>query len=540
MIRYILIQNFATIENIQIELEDGLNIITGETGAGKSIVIEAISLALGARADSSFVRTGTKKAIIQLIAEIDDEEYIITREISSTGKNICKINNRLATLSEISTLVEKLADIHGQYDNRLLMNNKSHLNLVDNYGDDEINSAKKAFESSYYDYKKSKKELDKLLEDDKNNRQKEDYLRFEISEIEKAKLNPKEDENLPERISIMENSEKIYSAIEKSNMLLMDGEVNILSSLGHLTECLSSVSNYSSDIADMATVAGDIYYSLEEISNKLHTIKEEISFNPAEIDQLISRLDNIENLKKKYGNSIEEILAYKEKISEEILRIDNFDTLKEDLLKKAKEDISRLKKYANSLTKLREKYALQLSEAIEKEMQDLNFPDAKFKIEISSSPAINSSGADQAEILISTNKGEPLKPLIKTASGGEISRIMLAIKSVTGNHDMIPTMIFDEIDSGISGITASAVGKKLRQVSKNHQVICITHLPQIAACGDYNYKIFKESNENETFTQIQKLDQKESIYEIARLLGGEIITNITRESAKELIENSKK
>lgn len=540
MIRYILIQNFATIENIQIELEDGLNIITGETGAGKSIVIEAISLALGARADSSFVRTGTKKAIIQLIAEIDDEEYIITREISSTGKNICKINNRLATLSEISTLVEKLADIHGQYDNRLLMNNKSHLNLVDNYGDDEINSVKKAFESSYYDYKKSKKELDKLLEDDKNNRQKEDYLRFEISEIEKAKLNPKEDENLPERISIMENSEKIYSAIEKSNMLLMDGEVNILSSLGHLTECLSSVSNYSSDIADMATVAGDIYYSLEEISNKLHTIKEEISFNPAEIDQLISRLDNIENLKKKYGNSIEEILAYKEKISEEILRIDNFDTLKEDLLKKAKEDISRLKKYANSLTKLREKYALQLSEAIEKEMQDLNFPDAKFKIEISSSPAINSSGADQAEILISTNKGEPLKPLIKTASGGEISRIMLAIKSVTGNHDMIPTMIFDEIDSGISGITASAVGKKLRQVSKNHQVICITHLPQIAACGDYNYKIFKESNENETFTQIQKLDQKESIYEIARLLGGEIITNITRESAKELIENSKK
>lgn len=540
MIRYILIQNFATIENIQIELEDGLNIITGETGAGKSIVIEAISLALGARADSSFVRTGTKKAIIQLIAEIDDEEYIITREISSTGKNICKINNRLATLSEISTLVEKLADIHGQYDNRLLMNNKSHLNLVDNYGDDEINSVKKAFESSYYDYKKSKKELDKLLEDDKNNRQKEDYLRFEISEIEKAKLNPKEDENLPERISIMENSEKIYSAIEKSIMLLMDGEVNILSSLGRLTECLSSVSNYSSDIADMATVAGDIYYSLEEISNKLHTIKEEISFNPAEIDQLISRLDNIENLKKKYGNSIEEILAYKEKISEEILRIDNFDTLKEDLLKKAKEDISRLKKYANSLTKLREKYALQLSEAIEKEMQDLNFPDAKFKIEISSSPAINSSGADQAEILISTNKGEPLKPLIKTASGGEISRIMLAIKSVTGNHDMIPTMIFDEIDSGISGITASAVGKKLRQVSKNHQVICITHLPQIAACGDYNYKIFKESNENETFTQIQKLDQKESIYEIARLLGGEIITNITRESAKELIENSKK
>lgn len=540
MIRYILIQNFATIENIQIELEDGLNIITGETGAGKSIVIEAISLALGARADSSFVRTGTKKAIIQLIAEIDDEEYIITREISSTGKNICKINNRLATLSEISTLVEKLADIHGQYDNRLLMDNKSHLNLVDNYGDDEISSVKKAFESSYYDYKKSKKELDKLLEDDKNNRQKEDYLRFEISEIEKAKLNPKEDENLPERISIMENSEKIYSAIEKSNMLLMDGEVNILSSLGRLTECLSSVSNYSSDIADMATVAGDIYYSLEEISNKLHTIKEEISFNPAEIDQLISRLDNIESLKKKYGNSIEEILTYKEKISEEILRIDNFDTLKEDLLKKAKEDISRLKKYAKSLTKLREKYALQLSEAIEKEMQDLNFPDAKFKIEISSSPAINSSGADQAEILISTNKGEPLKPLIKTASGGEISRIMLAIKSVTGNHDMIPTMIFDEIDSGISGITASAVGKKLRQVSKNHQVICITHLPQIAACGDYNYKIFKESNEVETFTQIQKLDQKEFIYEIARLLGGEIITNITRESAKELIENSKK
>ena len=535
MIQHLLIQNFAIISNTEIDFKDGLSIITGETGSGKSIVIQAISLALGARADSSFVRSGENKAIIQLQAEYQDKDYIITREISRNGKNVCKINGSLVTLSEVSSLAKKIADIHGQYDNQQILDPEQHIKLLDSYGLDEIDPVKSDFQLIYEKYKNARLKLNELTSKERENRKKAGFYRFEAEEIEKADLKPGEDLELSERISLLQNSEKIFRGLEQAYQTLEGEEQSVMAALSYAKESLSSISSYSGELKDIFKDTENSYYILQDVISKISILRENQDFEPQELDIAISRLVLIDNLKKKYGDTIDDILIYHNKIKNNLSTFENFEEIKVKLTNEVNENLVLLKEKAVLLSDVRRKKAEALSLEIEQELHDLNFSDAKFEIKISPASAITATGRDNVEIFISTNKGEPLKPLIKVASGGEISRIMLAIKNITGNTDNIHTLIFDEIDAGISGKTASIIGKKLKKISQKHQIICITHLPQIAAAGDNNYRIYKKSDDNSTHTFVEELEEDAAVREIARLIGGETITATTLAGAKELM-----
>lgn len=539
MINHISIKNFAIIENSEIDFHEGLNIITGETGSGKSIVIEAISLALGSRADSSYVRTGTDKAIIQLVAELKGEDVVITREISATGKNLCRLNGEIVTLAQINQVASKLADIHGQYDNQSLLNPEYHIQLLDSYKGEKINPLKEKVSSLYHDFTRCKSSLSKLLSSEKENARKLDFLKFESDEIEKACLSVGEDAVLEEKVLVLQNSEKIYDNLSKSFAALSEESPSILDGLNFALKSIEEISSFSKDITDLSSEFNDAYYKIEDISRTIRTLRDSTVFSPSELDEALARLDLIDNLKKKYGDSIEDILDYYEKIQNQLSLIENYDDEKIKLMRQLKDLKQKLAEACHDLTIARCSNALELEKAIQNELHDLNFKDSVVKLAIEPLDEPTENGADNVEILITTNKGEPLKPLYKIVSGGEMSRIMLAFKNIISSYDMIPTLIFDEIDNGISGITASIVGKKLKDISSSRQILCITHLPQIAACGKHNYRIYKESDDEKTYTTVQELDDTSTVDEIARLLGGAVITESTLRSARELIETSK-
>ncbi|MGN0712852.1 MAG: DNA repair protein RecN [Anaerovoracaceae bacterium] len=538
MIHHISIKNFAIIEHTEIDFAEGLNIITGETGSGKSIVIEAISLALGSRADSSYVRTGTDKAVIQLSGELDGEEILLTREISAAGKNLCRYNDEIVTLNRLNQVARKLADIHGQYDNQSLLNPDYHIVLVDAYRHDITDGLKETVQEAYSRYAQIRSQLGSLLTAEKENRRKLDFLRFEADEIEKAALRPGEDQELEERISLLQNSEKIFENIEKSYGVLYDSSPSVMDGLRGAMRSVEEIASFSSDIGAVSQEFSDVYYRLEDICRSLRDVKDRLTFNPEELDEAISRLELINSMKKKYGDSIEEVLQYFNSITAQIAVIENFETNKASLEQELKSVAAALRHACAELTNARKESAAQLSDCIQKELVDLNFSDAHLEIRILPLEKPTENGMDQVEILITTNRGEPLKPLTRVASGGEMSRIMLAFKNVISSYDNIPTLIFDEIDTGISGITASIVGRKLKEISRSRQILCITHLPQIAACGDHNYRIHKESDDTSTYTRVEALNQEETVREIARLLGGATITETTLESARELIAGS--
>ena len=539
MIDHISIKNFATIESTEIDFKDGLNIITGETGSGKSIVIEAVSLALGSRADSSYVRTGADKAIIQLSATSGDEELVLTREISAAGKNLCRINGEIVTLSQLNAMASKLADVHGQYDNQSLLNPDYHIVLLDSYKHDRTDKLKEDTAEKYTSYIKARKELAHLLSVEKENARKLDFYKFEEAEIEKAHLLPGEDESLQERISLLQNSEKIYENINKAYQVMYEETPSVMEGLNMSIKSIEEISSCSGKISALSEEFSDIYYRLEDICRQLGDLRGSITFSPEELDEAILRMDLIENLKKKYGSSIEEILEYQEKLQKQLSIAENMDEEKRRLMLNLKEAKQQLIESCSLLSEKRKAKALELETAIQTELIDLNFKDAQVKISVEQLSEPTESGMDKVEIFITTNRGESLKPLAKIVSGGEMSRIMLAFKNIISSYDMIPTLIFDEIDNGISGITASIVGKKLREISKSHQIICITHLPQIAAFGDNNYKIYKDSDDTSTFTHVESLSSQQKVEEIARLLGGTSITQSTINTPRELIEGAK-
>ncbi len=537
MINHISIKDFAIIKDTEIDFEDGLNIITGETGSGKSIVIEAVSLALGSRADSSYVRTGCTKAVIQLAGLLDGEEVIITREISSSGKNLCKLNGEIVTLARLNQVSSKMADIHGQYDNQSLLDQEYHIVLLDAYKQQDTQHIKKQVAQLYDSYSRCRLALSKLIRDEKENARKLDFYRFEYDEIKKARLVSGEDAELESRINLLQNSEKIYDNLNQAYSLIYEASPSITESMGTALKSIESISSFSKDIEKLSDELSDLYYRLEDLGSDLRSLKEDVTFSPQELDQALYRLDTIDGLKRKYGRSIEEIIEYSEELRSKLSVSENLDEIKTSMMKELKGLKEKLTDACEVLTLARREKASELEAAIDRELKDLNFNDACVKIAVEPLPEPTSSGSDRVEILITTNKGEPLKPLSKIVSGGETSRIMLAIKNIISSYDNISTLIFDEIDSGISGITASIVGKKLKEISLSHQVICITHLPQIAAAGDHNYKIYKESDDNSTYTYVKALDDEGKVQEIARLLGGTVITDTTLRSARELIES---
>ncbi|QIB69284.1 DNA repair protein RecN [Aminipila butyrica] len=555
MISHLHVKDFAIIDEMDVDFHTGLNIITGETGAGKSIIIEAVSLALGSRADTAFVRSGKDKAVIELIVEdcpkpafvlleengipADEGQIIIKREISASGKGVCRVNNQIVSVSFLHGLCKKLADIHGQYDHQSLLDPELHITLLDLYNSAEILPVQTLTQNFYQEYKSLKSQLEQLLANAADNQRKYDFISFELNEIDNANLISGEDETLEEEILALQNSEKIYGNLSNSYEALYDNSPSVLEALSKVQDQLQDIAPYSKAVQDLLADFDDAYYKLEDISREVRSIRDHVTFSPEQLDLAISRMNVIDKLKRKYGGSIEKVLTYRQQLEADLATIENMDETKEAITHQLSVCEDQLKLASQRLSTLRKTAAAELQVKIKAQLHELSFNSAEFEISLTKNPSgYTANGVDTVEFLISTNRGEPLKPLAKIASGGEMSRIMLAFKKIIGDYDDIPTMIFDEIDTGISGIAASVVGQKLREIAENHQIICITHLPQITACGSYNYKIVKSSDETSTYTTVVPLSPEEKIQEVARLLGGLNITEATLKSAEELIQAS--
>lgn len=538
MIKSIKIKNFAIIKDTEFKFHSGLNIITGETGAGKSVVATAISLALGSRADSTFIRHGASKATIEMVAVFEEKEYTVVREVSSNGKNRCIINGNGVPLGRLISISEKSAQIHGQFDNNLLLDPESHIDLLDTFGGQNILSYYLQYINAFNEFSEIKNRYNALITSIKEDSSKADFYRFSIEEIDRSNLVVGEDAELEDRMKFLQNAESISRALSDSYDALTSGDFSAESLIGSALSNLQSVSEYTKDIASLSDDLDSLSIQLSDIISKMHTLLDSSDFSERELDKIMERLSLIDSLKKKYALTIEEILEYRDLIFEKLSNMGSFDEQKEELKSMLEE--SRLKLYStgNQLTEARKKVAKKLSDAVVSELAELNFKNADIEVSITPLKSPGPKGMDEVELFITTNKGEPLKPLAKVASGGEVSRIMLAIKAITADSENISTLIFDEVDTGISGITASIVGSKLQNLASNHQVISITHLPQIAAKGDHNYRIYKESDDSETYAYVEEITGEEKIMEIARLLGGTKITNATIENARDLIDNN--
>jgi len=550
MLTHLDIHNFAIIKSLSTDFHEGLNIITGETGAGKSVIIEAVSMALGSRADTDYIRNGEAKAEITLTVDTDgcdissvldeygipdDNPMVLHREISSGSKSLCRINGSIVPLSVHNKLCKKLADIHGQYDHQNLLNPDNHISVLDAFGGFGISILKENVFKLYHEFVKTNSELLKLKKQIGDSERQKDFLRFELSEIESSGLKPGEDEELEQKIKLMENSERIFSSVSDARAALFTSEYSALGEIGKAIDSLKNVSDFSKDIDNSLNGLNDIYYQLDDINSVLRHLGENITFSREELDNAIERQNLINNLKRKYGGSVESVLQYAVDARKKIETIENSDELMSFLEKKVSEIISEYKIASGQLTEKRKEIGSILQNKICIELSELNFKNAEFSVEVRNAE-MSENGVDNVEFMISANKGETLKPLAKVASGGELSRIMLAMKRIIGDTDNVQTMIFDEIDTGISGATAGIVGNKLKSISTGKQVICITHLPQIACLGDHHYRITKLSDESSTSTTIMPLETIEDrTEEIARLLSGEIITNAARTQAKELL-----
>ncbi|NCB41646.1 MAG: DNA repair protein RecN [Clostridia bacterium] len=553
MITHISIKDFAIIKELNMDLHPGLNIITGETGAGKSIIIEAISMALGSRADTDYVRTGCEKATVTIIIDADDvnigdildqvgipfeNPMILQRQISAVGKSICRINGNIVPLSTLHLFCKKVADIHGQYDHQSLLNVDNHIEILDLYGKEEIAPIKSMTADFYKSFTQTSSALNNLNAKLADSQRQKDIMKYELAEIRAAGLTLGEDSLIEEEVHLMQNSEKIFEALTTSYSTLFTEDHSASDILGKAMRSIEGIAEFSKEIKDMAEVLGEAYYKLEDIGHFLRKYTESIHFSPEELDEKIIRLDLIEKLKRKYGGSIESIFTYESKAENTLAIIENADEEIKELERKKAMFKEQFDTAAARLSSLRKTAKEKLSEEITKELRDLHFNDAIFVVQ-SEIGNPSEKGIDTLEFLISANKGEFPKPLAKVASGGELSRIMLAMKRITSDLDKIPSMIFDEIDSGISGATAGIVGKKLRSISHTHQVLCITHLPQIAAFGDTHYRIDKFTDETSTQTTVTPLGEPERVEELARLLSGTCITEQSRANAKELLLLSK-
>ena len=538
MIKHISIRNFAIIEKTDIDFHDGLNIITGETGAGKSIMIEAVSLALGSRADTAFVRSGQEKATIQMIADYKGTEYIITREISAAGRNLCRVNDEIVTLGHLSMLCKKIADIHGQYDHQSLLNPDYHIRLVDLYKKDIISPAKEEVAALYENYASLRNELKALVAQANRDMREKDFMEYEFRELEAAQLRVGEDDDLEDEIALLQNSEKIYDNLSNAYMISCDDEYSVQTALKKVSDLLAETGEFSQELSGLSSRMSELYYEFEDACHSIRDCRDRTVFSPEDLDTAIARIEVLNKLKNKHGRSVSELIEYRDELGEKLSRIENSSDIKGQLESKLVECRKALVSACNRLSEARKASAAELETKITSELQQLNFNDADFRISFSTADSFSAAGTDIVEFMITTNKGESLKPLSKIASGGEMSRIMLAFKKIIGDYDEIPTMIFDEIDSGISGIAASIVGRKLKEIAQNHQIICITHLPQIAAFGEHNYRIEKKSDDKMTFTTVTPLSQEGKTDEIARLLGGANITDTTLQSARELIASS--
>lgn len=551
MLQSLHVKNLALIDEAEVNFEKGLNILSGETGAGKSIIIGSVNLALGGKASRDMVRRDADYALVELIFQIENEELeeklkaldvypedhqiIMTRKLMS-GRSVCRINSETVAASRMRDVASCLIDIHGQHEHQSLLSYKNHLKYLDVYAGNEVENVKTALAKAFKTYQAKKKELSEASLDEEQQARELSFLQFEIEEITNANLQDGEDEELETLYRKLANGRKIMESAGTAHELTAGSGENASELIGRALRELISVSAYDETMQSLSDQLSEIDSLLGDFTHELSAYLSDTDFSEELFCRTQERLDEINHLKSKYGDSIEKILHALEEKEAKAEKLAHFDAYRKQLEDELAKQEAVVRNYSDQLHEIRQKYAKIFVKEVTQSLIDLNFLDVRFEMHFEKLDHYTVNGQDDARFYISTNPGEELRPLEQIASGGELSRIMLALKTVLSEHDDIETLIFDEIDSGISGRTAQMVAEKMKMTGKNHQIICITHLPQIAAMADAHFLIEKMTENGSTVSQIRMLEREESISELARMLGGVKITDRVLESAKEMKE----
>ncbi|MBW4837000.1 MAG: DNA repair protein RecN [Staphylococcaceae bacterium] len=552
MLQTLSIKQFAIIDKLEIQFSDGLTVLSGETGSGKSIIIDAIGQLIGMRASSDYVRHGEKKAIIEGIFDIDeskdaisiledlsidiDEDFLLVkREIFSSGKSICRINNQIVTLQDLRKVMQELLDIHGQHETQSLLKQKYHLQLLDDYAENQYSGLLQQYKNIFNQYKDKRKELEDLESADQALLQRLDLMKFQFEELTEASLKEDEVEQLEVDIKRIQNSEKLSLALNNAHQVLTD-ENAIPDRLYELSNHLQSINDIVPEKYEKLKEDIDqFYYVLEDAKHDIYDEMANTEFDEQVLNELESRMNLLNNLKRKYGKDVPELIAYQSKLENEINKIENYEQSSSQLREEINQLYQEVIDIGKALSKERRRVARELRDHIVSEIQNLQMKDANLEISFKPLDEPNYEGIEFVEFLISPNKGEPLKSLNKIASGGELSRIMLALKSIFVKSRGQTAILFDEVDSGVSGQAAQKMAEKMRDIAQFIQVICISHLPQVASMSDHHLLISKASQDDRTTTQVKELLDDDRINEVARMISGASVTDLTRENAKEMI-----
>lgn len=546
------VKNLALIKEVDVDFTNGLVVLTGETGAGKSLILGSVNIALGKKVEKDIIRKGAEYALVELTFCIDsrlkekleqydvypeDENIIVVSRKITHGRSVSKINGETVSLTILKNVMDLLIDIHGQHDHQSLLYKNTHLQILDKYAGEEVKELKNTISDKYSQYVEIKKELDKFDMDETKRLRECEFAEFEINEIEAANLSLGEDDEVENEFKKLSGSEKIMSSLSDAYQIMgYEGNQGVCECISRVGYDLSEISDIDSKLSDLQKQIYDIDDMCKGLAREISDYIDEVNYEPQRVAEVEERLNLINHLKLKYGQSIEKILAYKGEKQAYLDSLNNYNLMREETKTKLDKEMSELVVLCDKLSSLRKKYAIKLEETVVKALEDLNFLSVKFKINISKKENVSANGQDEVEFLISTNPGEEVKSLAKVASGGELSRIMLAIKSILAGEDEIDTMIFDEIDTGISGKTAQMVADKLMGISKEHQVICISHLAQIAAMADSHYLIEKNTDDESTETNIYRLSREDLIKELVRISSGGEITETAIKHATEMKE----
>lgn len=548
------IKNLAVIEAATVRFGRGFHVLTGETGAGKSMIIDALSLIVGGRGSQELVRHGSERAEIECLFDVEpnhpvwqaleqlgieaspDEHLVIRREITAQGKSTARINGQLVNLTMLRQAGEWLVNIHGQHEHQSLLKTERHIELLDAYARDEIREAYQAYRIAYQEYKQFSKQYRELKDKAQTNLHTADLYRFQIEEIDSARLKSGEDTLLNEEKNKLANAEKLFQSVSDSYEALY-GTKAAFEWIGKAVHRLEAVADVDSAMLQpLLEQVRSAYYQVEDAAFQLRDYKESIEFNPGRLEQIEKRLDTIHGLKRKYGDSVDRILAYGEEIKRELQLLDDKDAILEQLQKERDKRQAEMERLAGRLTDIRKSSAGRLAGMIEEQLRELQMEKARVQVRIETSDGYGPSGVDQVEFLFTANPGEPPKPLSKIASGGELSRVMLALKSIFSSMERIPVLVFDEVDTGVSGRAAQAIAEKLARLAANCQVFSITHLPQVACMADAHYLIQKQVTEDRTYTVVLHMNADQQAEELARMLGGVEITSTTLHHAQEMLD----
>lgn len=558
------IKNFAIIEELSLSFKKGMTVLTGETGAGKSIIIDAVGLLAGGRGSTEFVRYGTKKCVLEgefkfrpskdLLALLSEHEIehventlLIQREIFMSGRTVCRINGSIVTIAVLKEIGTHLIDIHGQNEHQELMMTENHSFLLDSFGQKELHKLKKDYQNIYREYRQLTKERQEWAFNEQEIAQRLDILRYQVDEIEAAQLHPHEEENLLEEEKKLANHQAIVKALSTSYAALQGEEYSGLDTVGEAMEEMAAVENIDSSFKQLSENLSATYFQLQEIASDIYTELDGLEYDEERLNDIEARLNVIQQLKRKYGDSVEKILNHFEQSEKELKKLENREEQVDGLSRKIKTAYDKAKKLAEKLSKSRREIAIGLEKSIQKQLKELYMEKVEFSVMFkeckepeSKEPQLNEQGMDKIEFFISTNPGEPLKPLSKVASGGELSRMMLAMKTIFSQSQGITSIIFDEVDTGVSGRVAQSIADKIYSVAKHSQVLCITHLPQVAAMADQHLYIKKSTDDERTQTSMERLVKNKRIEEIARMLSGDELTQLTKETAAELLKLAQK